>query len=157
MNIQIPGFLIRCPLSFKNGCVYDADGEKIPTQYLVTAINSLTPEPTDVERLDADIAAEREPARCTTDHQPFDPTLKENGQQNNYVVLCEDERAKGFVRPVRHTYRHLKCGSTTTIGQALAETYARDPKFYGATFCCVCGGHSLVDEFVWLDGEPLGS
>jgi hypothetical protein len=22
------------------------------------------------------------------------------------------------------------------MGRALSETYARDPKFYGATFCC---------------------
>src|SRR6266851_5064143 len=30
------------------------------------------------------------------------------------------------------------CGTVTTMGQALAETYARDPSFYGATYCCGC-------------------
>ena len=61
------------------------------------------------------------------DHRNIRP---ESGQQQDYVVLAEEERAKGFVRPVRRTYTHLKCGSDTTMGQTLAETYARDPKFY---------------------------
>lgn len=74
------------------------------------------------------------------------------GQQKGYVVLAEEERAKGFVRPVRHSYKHLKCGGVTTMGQTLAETYARDPGFYSGTFCCHCGTHFPVGEdgqFVW--------
>lgn len=136
--------------------------------------------------------------------------LKANGQQKDYVVLTPEERAKGFVRPVRRSYRHVGpsgpknplrdltpeeqnrwghagfvkfetypegsraagrfwtqaeldaagkgCGTITTMGTALAETYARDPKFYGGTFCCGCGKHLPVDEFVW-DGsnERVGS
>lgn len=44
------------------------------------------------------------------------------------------------------------------MGQALSETYARDPKFYGATFCVGCNKHLPVDEFIW-DGtnETVGS
>src|SRR5262245_18692680 len=34
-------------------------------------------------------------------------SLKENGQQQDYVVLTPEERAKGFVRPVRRSYRHV--------------------------------------------------
>jgi len=132
--------------------------------------------------------------------------LKENGQQQDYVVLSPEERAKGFVRPVRRSYRHVGpvgsqhplrdltdeekarysefgyvkyevyppsdssvvgkfwtqqqldsvgkgCGTVTTMGQALAETYARDPKFYGGTFCCGCGKHLPVGEFVWEGTE----
>lgn len=44
------------------------------------------------------------------------------------------------------------CQSVTTMGDSIAETYARDPAFYGATFCCACGGHFPVGEageFVW--------
>jgi hypothetical protein len=44
------------------------------------------------------------------------------------------------------------CGTLTTMGLALAETYARDPKFYSGTFCCGCGKHYPVGadgEFVW--------
>jgi hypothetical protein len=46
------------------------------------------------------------------------------------------------------------CGSVTTMGQALAETYARDPSFYAGTFCAGCGTHFPVGEngeFVWID------
>ena len=83
------------------------------------------------------------------------------GQQEDYVVLAEEERAKGFVRPVRRSYKHLKCGVVTTMGQTLAETYARDPYFYSGTFCCGCHDHFPVGEdgeFVW-DGtdERVGT
>lgn len=84
-----------------------------------------------------------------------DTTDRGDGQQRGYVVLADAERAKGFVRPVRDKYRHLKCGDVTTMGWKLAETYARDPKFYGATFCVTCKDHFPVGEageFVWYDG-----
>ena len=50
------------------------------------------------------------------------------------------------------------CGALTSMGQALSETYAGDPKFYGATFCVGCNKHLPVAEFVW-DGtnERVGS
>lgn len=85
----------------------------------------------------------------TADHREIDPRT---GMQKGYIVLSADERARGFVRPVRRTYKHLKCGTTTTMGVALAETYARDPKFYSGTFCCSCRAHFPVGpegEFVW--------
>ena len=74
------------------------------------------------------------------------------GQRSDYLILCAEERTKGFVRPVRNAYKHLKCGTVTTMGQALSETYARDPNFYQATYCCHCGAHFPVGEngeFVW--------
>lgn len=147
----------------------------------------------------------------TTD--PNDPNLRvirPSGQQESYLVLPEEERAKGFIRPVRTEYRHVGCrpqgptrplteeeqqrfaqfnyvcyepydpskgsatgrywtkaqlesgcGSVTTMGQALAETYARQPTFYGGTFCCHCGKHFPVGaegEFVWEpDGTRVGT
>jgi len=78
------------------------------------------------------------------------------GQQEGYVVLAEEERAKGFVRPVRRSYKHLVCGGVTTMGQTLAETYARKPDFYSSTFCAHCGAHFPVGEdgeFVWQGTE----
>lgn len=131
---------------------------------------------------------------------PIDPRT---GQHAQYWVLSEAERAKGFVRPVRRSYRHVgppgpqyplrdltaeecerqapeyvkfeeypeserplvgrfwtraqldgpRCSRVTTMGQSLAETYARDPKFYGATFCAHCGAHFPVADFVWDDGS----
>lgn len=148
----------------------------------------------------------------TTD--PNSPCLKETvpgGQQACYLVLSEEERAKGFIRPVRRTYQHVGvrpqyptrplteeehkrydefgyvayeeypkdagkhglgrfwtqaqldsgCGATTSMGQALAETYARQPSFYGATFCVQCGKHLPVGEhgeFIWVDdGTRVGT
>lgn len=144
----------------------------------------------------------------TTDRN--EPLLNEtdsSGQNKAYLVLSEEERQKGFVRPVRNSYTHVgkspkyplrdltedeqkqyaqfgyvkyeeypeelkplsgrfwtrkdlngRCGTTTTMGQALAETYARNPKFYGSTFCVHCGAHFSVDEFVWSGtDEPVGS
>lgn len=45
------------------------------------------------------------------------------------------------------------CGVETTMGSALAETYARDPSYYGSTFCAGCGRHLPVSEFVWTGTE----
>lgn len=99
-------------------------------------------------------------------------------QHDVYLVLSDEERAKGFVRPLRRAYIHVgvgghevnphdpskhgltgdACGAMTTMGLALCETYARDPKFYGATFCCGCQMHRPVAEFRWAeDGQVVGS
>lgn len=134
------------------------------------------------------------------------PDEKPVPQHDTYLVLSAEERAKGFVRPVRRSYAHVGrqvcgkvrqgmgddptqpwlcilaprhegecgawhkakdigeieragkhhllggCGTVTTMGQALSETYARDPHFYGATYCCGCMKHRPVGrngEFVW--------
>lgn len=76
-------------------------------------------------------------------------------QAEIYLVLSEEERAKGFVRPVRRSYKHTTCGAVTTMGQALAETYARDPKFYGSTYCVHCRMHRPVGEFTWDHSSEL--
>lgn len=93
----------------------------------------------------------------TEDHRE----LKPNGQQKGYVVLSEDERKRGFVRPVRRTYVHATCGVATTMGLALAETYARDPEFYSGTYCCGCGTHFTFGapdgDFTWDDGSKVGT
>jgi hypothetical protein len=90
-------------------------------------------------------------------HREINPTT---GQQKAYVVLSEEERSKGLIRPVRRSYVHQKCGVVTKMGQALAETYARDPYFYSGTFCVACGVHLPVGEdgeFVWEDGTKVGT
>lgn len=80
------------------------------------------------------------------------------GLQNKaYIVMSDEERAKGFVRPVRSAYVHNKCLTRTTMGNKLAETYAANPKFYGSTWCCGCATHAPVAEFQWLDGQMVGS
>jgi hypothetical protein len=134
-------------------------------------------------------------------------------QHKKYLVLSEEERAKGFVRPLRRSYRHVGaagpkhplrdlteeetqrfgrfeyakyemypkggdkigrywtqkqldsvgvgCGAVTSMSQEIAETYARKPSFYGATYCIGCSMHRPVGEdgeFVW-DGtdERVGT
>lgn len=91
----------------------------------------------------------------TANHREINPAT---GQQRGYVVLSPEERAKGFVRPLRRTYKHVPCGTVTTMGLSIAETYARDPTFYSGTFCTGCRTHHPLSEFVW-DGtdEVLGS
>lgn len=91
-----------------------------------------------------------------------DTTDRGDGQQKGYVVLSAEERAKGFVRPVRTKYLHTTCGAVTKMGDALAETYARSPGFYSGTFCCACRAHFPVGadgEFIWDDGsgEKVGT
>lgn len=97
---------------------------------------------------------------------PTDPRLargvdvEPTDQASVYLVLSDDERAKGYVRPLRRTYLHEPCGTTTTMGLAIAETYARQPDFYGATYCVNCRKHLPVGadgEFVWLDGTKVGT
>lgn len=161
---------------------------------------------------------------------PNDPCLKngqqETGQNNCYLVLSEEELAKGFVRPVRDKYIHVGkkvekkgeiitleealenhsdwaktyytkengygaflkypesespvvgkylkqdeldalqnnleyvggCGAETKMNMTISETYARDPKFYGTTYCVGCRTHLPVGEFKWsADGQVLGS
>lgn len=142
-----------------------------------------------------------------TTSDPSDPRInvpKGPGEQNEvYLVLSEEDRAKGFVRPYRDTYVHRGerpkypvrdltseelerfqrfgyvkfeeypegspetqggvvtgkywtaarlesgCGQSTTMRRDIAETYARDPAFYGATWCVRCCKHLPVAEFVW--------
>lgn len=156
----------------------------------------------------------------TTD--PKDPRLGKGVDDNPvpqnevYLILSEEERAKGFVRPVRNAYVHIGrktdlrggtieplppeeakrygskeyvfflrypesesplvgraltqeeadnigkyvggCGTVTRMAKDISETYARNPKFYGATYCIKCKKHLPVDEFIW-DGtnEKVGS
>lgn len=98
---------------------------------------------------------------------PSDPRLghganDEPAPQNAaYLVLSEEERAQGFVRPVRLSYVHTGCGAVTTMSRGIAETYARQPGFYGSTYCVRCQMHRPVGEhgeFVW-DGteEKVGT
>ncbi len=82
----------------------------------------------------------------TDDHRDIDP---KTGMQKGYVVLSDVERAKGFMRPVRPSYVHTTCNTSTKMNKALAETYARDPSFYSGTYCARCRTHFPLDQFVW--------
>lgn len=110
-------------------------------------------------------------AKCTVSGKPQinsdtasvpNSEKRDDGQYVDHFVMCDDEmHKKGFIRPIRLSYKHLKCGGITTMPHAIAETYACDPAYYGSTFCCICGGYFPVGpngEFIWLDnGEKVGS
>lgn len=140
----------------------------------------------------------------TTDRTHPDLNVPEGpGRQNKvYLVLSDEDIAKGYVKPYRDAYIHdsidapkgplreltaeeraqydqfgythyeegdqrfwtkdrlerskRRCGVVTTMGFKLSATYARDPRFYGATYCCGCGMHYPLNEFHWTaDGEPM--
>lgn len=93
---------------------------------------------------------------------PNDPRLTHGADETPtkmadvYLVLSDEEIAKGFVRPVRTSYIHARalggCGAVTRMGQAIAETYAAKPQFYGSTWCVHCQMHRPVGEhgeFIW--------
>lgn len=86
------------------------------------------------------------------------PDMSPQPQNEVYLVLSDEERAKGFIRPIRRSYIHIACGGVTRMGLKLAETYAVDPNFYGYTYCVHCGQHLPVSEFFW-DGtdQKVGS
>jgi hypothetical protein len=94
-------------------------------------------------------------------NDPNDPRLtrgvddEPTVQAEAYLVLSDEERAKGFVRSVRTSYIHDTCGTVTTMSKPLAETYARQPSFYGATWCVKCCKHCAVKEFRWIDGDGI--
>lgn len=96
---------------------------------------------------------EKENLRCTARGRkmpdrpgaPVDEKLGD-GQHADHFVLCPEDRAKGYVEPLRFKYVHEKCGTVTSMPQACAETYAVQPEYYGSTFCCGCGGYFPVGE-----------
>lgn len=95
----------------------------------------------------------------TTDRN--DPRLgygvddKRTRQNPAYLVLSDGEISRGYVQPYRESYVHRKCGAKTSMHPAIAATYARNPWFYGSTYCVQCGMHRPLVEFVWEDGSEV--
>jgi hypothetical protein len=103
-------------------------------------------------------------ARVLTDGSPVPEDYShteiepDTGMQKGYIVLTVEERRKGFIRPVRRAYKHLKCGQITTMALSIAETMARDPGFYSDGYCATCKTHFGNEEFVWPeDGTQVGT
>lgn len=83
-----------------------------------------------------------------------------DGMQECYLILPDGARQK-LIRPIRLSYKHLKCGTVTTMARKLGETYAADPSFYSGTYCAGCKSHFPVGEhgeFIWEDdGTKVGT
>lgn len=162
------------------------------------------------EKVTTDGRPPREGHEAASAPAPINPAT---GQHEAYWILSHEERAKGFIRPVRVSYRHVgiagpryplrdltederaqfsdlgwtqfeayppgegsaigrywkaeelasvgrACHAVTTMNTVIAETYARDPGFYGSTFCATCRTHRPVGrdgEFVWLNSDGSAS
>ena len=90
---------------------------------------------------------------------PTDSRLSD-GQHTDFYVLSPEERKKGWVRPYRDTYKHVsKCNKETKIAaKAICETFAKEPSYYGRTFCTECCDYFPLIEFNWVeDGTEVGS
>lgn len=73
-----------------------------------------------------------------------------------YLVLSNEEISKGYVKPYRDTYKHLTCRTITKMNEIISANFARDPWFYGATYCYNCRMYRPLNEFVWVpDGESM--
>ncbi len=59
------------------------------------------------------------------------------------------------VAEVQRTHTLGGCGVETRMAEKIAQTYARNPKFYGATYCVGCERHLPVSEFVWSDTDEI--
>lgn len=85
----------------------------------------------------------------TPEHREIDP---KTGMQKDYVVLSEEERAKGFVRLVRNSYRHVGIPGPTYL---LRDLTNEERKLYGdnyAKFETYPEGSSRVGRF-WTQKE----
>jgi hypothetical protein len=83
-----------------------------------------------------------------------EPDIEQVPQNEIYLVLPEAERSQSkFQRPYREAYWHSICEQTTTISQPIAQSYARNPKFYQSTYCVHCMMHRPVNEFLWVEGN----
>lgn len=93
--------------------------------------------------------------------RPLTPEQAERYLGQNYVAFEPDPDPETSGRVGRYwTEAQLSggCGTETTMSVAIAETYARDPKFYGSTLCVHCKRHLPVAEFVWTGTtEAVGS
>jgi hypothetical protein len=77
------------------------------------------------------------------------------GQYKKYLVLTKEEISKGYIRPLRRTYFHVECQSKTKMAIKIAQTFARNPTFYDATYCYKCQLHKPLREFLWVEGDKI--
>lgn len=62
------------------------------------------------------------------EHRELIPDGPRKGQQRDYVVLSQEERAKGFVRPVRSSYVHVGAPAIKNpLRDLTEEELARNP------------------------------
>jgi hypothetical protein len=91
-----------------------------------------------------------DPAYASLDAAPQD--VKPNGQHKDYYVLCEEERAKGFVRPVRDAYVHVGRQAKYPIVPLTAEQAERYKDHGFVAFEAYPEGSSATGRY-WTQAE----
>jgi hypothetical protein len=79
--------------------------------------------------------------------------LQEPGHPGDHTVIPIMPAEFEGVRSGWMTFKNKGCGVETIVANEIAETFARDPKFYRATYCCGCARHIPVSEFTWSNTE----
>lgn len=50
---------------------------------------------------------------------------------------------------------HSKCGKTTILAPALADSHQKNPKLFRSMPCHHCGGNHPISEFTFEGGGPV--
>lgn len=85
----------------------------------------------------------------TDDHRE----LKENGLQKGYVVLSAEERARGFIRPVRRSYVHVGRPAPKSLRDLTAEEHERYDQYGYVKFEPYGPEHSPVVGRYWTQDD----
>lgn len=86
------------------------------------------------------------------DGKPHREIDLKTGQQRAYVILSEEERAKGFVEPVRKAYVHVGPPSPNILRDLTDEEKMRYEGFGYAKFQVYPGSGSVTGKF-WTQDE----
>ena len=70
-------------------------------------------------------------------------------QEKTETELSDNERARGFVRPLRNTNKHPECGGITLMSDKIAENMAKKPNHYDEMYCIDCKTSAPLDKFIW--------
>lgn len=88
----------------------------------------------------------------TPEHRELDPTT---GQQKGYVVLSAEERAKGFIRPVRRAYVHVGQKPIYPVRDLTDDEKARYSRYGYVKFEAYPDGDGPLGRY-WTDKELAG-
>ncbi len=94
---------------------------------------------------------------CTTSGRPIDEHTREidpsTGMQNDYIVLCSEEREKGFVRPYRDSYRHVGTRPSHPTRELTEEEHRQYDQYGYVAFEAYPPSESSVTGRFWTKAQ----
>ena len=146
---------------------HGSDNEKVPQNKAYLVLSQEEIDKGFIRPVRTDYVHVGKKAKFDNEIKPLTAEQAERHKDTDYVAYVEySEKEKDgssvvgryFTQEQLDHYKKPGCDVRTIMSREIAETYARDPKFYGATYCVGCSRHLPVDEFVW-DGtdELVGS